>query len=310
MTRFFAFDASTGDKQLDQVRMRPHPPSAQAAGSSPRGHASVRLEPISPKPAQFAPAAPHPDPRDKSTVTRYFRRHGITDMLQTLTEKLIIHLPQNPARFMHQELGEKLSTDSRAEEATARGVCYLRAQLDYQGPEGKRSAIFSRPLGANDAISRQRAVSEAVDTLRRTFWGPEKEHICEPLSDREAEVQADADEAGAVFEEFARAVGAKAISLAKEEAVEIRKDVYRAIEGIELQEKRTQAEVRRLVDDETKHFKEEMTALRDMKRDLMKRGVIPWEDDDDGTRLLGQWVNVRIFISSSFIDTQVCSYHL
>ena len=28
------------------------------------------------------------------------------------------------------------------------------------------------------------------------------------------------------------------------------------------------------------------------------------EDDDDGTRLPGQWVNVRIFLSSSFIDTQ------
>ena len=29
------------------------------------------------------------------------------------------------------------------------------------------------------------------------------------------------------------------------------------------------------------------------------------ESDDDGSRLPGQWVNVRIFISSSFIDTQV-----
>ena len=268
----------------------------------------VRLEPISPKPTQYVP---HTVPAwDKSTVNGYFQRHGITDMFRTLTEKLIVHLPNNPVKFIHKELGEQVSADCRAEEATARGVSYLRAQIDYQGPEGRRSALFSRPLRTNDENSRQRAVSEAVDTLRRTFWGPEKEHICEPLSDREAEVQADADEAGAVFEEFARAVGAEAMSLAEEKAVELGKDVYRAIEEIERQEKRTQAEVRRLVDDETKHFKEEMAALRDMKRDLIKRGVIPWEDDDDGTRLPGQWVNVRIFISSSFIDTQVCSYHL
>ena len=40
------------------------------------------------------------------------------------------------------------------------------------------------------------------------------------------------------------------------------------------------------------------------KRELMKRGVIRWEGDDDGTRLPGQWVSLRIFISSSFIDTQ------
>ena len=263
MTRFFAFDASTGDKQLDQVRMRPHPPSAQAAGSSPRGHASVRLEPISPKPAQFAPAAPHPDPRDKSTVTRYFRRHGITDMLQTLTEKLIMKLPQNPARFMQQELGEKLTTDRRAEEATTRGVSYLRAQIHYEGPEGRQRATFSRPVGSHDTISRERAVSEAVETLRTTFWGHGKE-ICEPLSDRETEVEA--DEAGAVFAELVRTVGAEAISLAKEEAASAKK-------GTAIAEQKAAA-----AQEEAASAKHELmktqTEVNRLKRQLMERGHI------------------------------------
>ena len=231
--------------------MRPHPPWA-AAGSP----LSVRLEPISPKPTQHVQHTVLA--RDKSTVNRYFQRHGITDMLRTLTEKLIVHLPNNPAKFMREELGEQVSTDSRAEEVTARGVCYLRAQLDYQGPEGKRSAIFSRPLGANDAISRQRAVSEAVDTLRRTFWGPEKEHICEPLSDREAEVQADADEAGTVFAEFARAVGAEAISLAEEKA---------AIAEEKWSKKAAIAEEKAAIAE---------TELKRLKRQLMERGHIMW----------------------------------
>jgi len=41
-----------------------------------------------------------------------------------------------------------------------------------------------------------------------------------------------------------------------------------------------------------------------LKRELMRQHVIPWEDDDDGSRLPGQWVNVRLFLSSSFVDTQ------
>ena len=169
---------------------------------------------------------------------------------------------------MREELGEQVSTDSRAEEVTARGVCYLRAQLDYQGPEGKRSAIFSRPLGANDAISRQRAVSEAVDTLRRTFWGPEKEHICEPLSDREAEVQADADEAGTVFAEFARAVGAEAISLAEEKAVIAETEAVTAKEKAAIAEKNAA-----IAKTEAATAKDE---LKRLKRQLMERGHIMW----------------------------------
>ena len=46
------------------------------------------------------------------------------------------------------------------------------------------------------------------------------------------------------------------------------------------------------------------TALAALKRELMRQHVIPWEDDDDGSRLPGQWVNVRLFLSSSFVDTQ------
>ena len=73
----------------------------------------------------------------------------------------------------------------------------------------------------------------------------------------------------------------------------------------------THADVRRLVDEETAHLKAQTTQLaakmaasEELRRELMKRAVIPWEDEDDGTRLPGQWVNVRVFISSSFIDTQ------
>ena len=45
-------------------------------------------------------------------------------------------------------------------------------------------------------------------------------------------------------------------------------------------------------------------AFTALKRELMRQHLIPWEDDDDGSRLPGQWVNVRIFLSSSFVDTQ------
>jgi len=58
----------------------------------------------------------------------------------------------------------------------------------------------------------------------------------------------------------------------KEETRELR----RGIEELQRQEKSTQAEVRRLVDEETIHFKVEMAALKDTKRELMKRGLIPW----------------------------------
>ena len=54
----------------------------------------------------------------------------------------------------------------------------------------------------------------------------------------------------------------------------------------------------------TQLIQEELMGLKKLKRELMRQHLIPWEDDDDGTRLPGQWVNIRVFISSSFIDTQ------
>ena len=171
---------------------------------------------------------------------------------------------------MHQELGEKLSTDSRAEEATARGVSYLRAQIHYEGPEGRQRATFSRPVGSHDTISRERAVSEAVETLRTTFWGHGKE-ICEPLSDRETEVEA--DEAGAVFAELVRTVGAEAISLAKEEAASAKK-------GTAIAEQKAAAaqEEAASAKEEAASAKQELmetqTEMNRLKRQLMERGHI------------------------------------
>lgn len=164
---------------------------------------------------------------------------------------------------MQQELGEKLTTDRRAEEATTRGVSYLRAQIHYEGPEGRQRATFSRPVGSHDTISRERAVSEAVETLRTTFWGHGKE-TCEPLSDRETEVEA--DEAGAVFAELVRTVGAEAISLAKEEAASAKK-------GTAIAEQKAAA-----AQEEAASAKHELmktqTEVNRLKRQLMERGHI------------------------------------
>ena len=44
-------------------------------------------------------------------------------------------------------------------------------------------------------------------------------------------------------------------------------------------------------------------SLAALKRELMRQHVIPWEDDDDGSRLPGQWVNVRLFLSSSSVKS-------
>jgi hypothetical protein len=67
----------------------------------------------------------------------------------------------------------------------------------------------------------------------------------------------------------------------------------------ELERKLLQSEVntKRAMEDARKQFET-------VKAQLMKQHLIAWEDDNDGSRLPGQWVNIRIFLSSSFVDTQ------
>ena len=64
------------------------------------------------------------------------------------------------------------------------------------------------------------------------------------------------------------------------------------------------AETRGELAENKSELAETKSTLAALKRELMRQHLITWEDDDDGTRLPGQWVNVRIFLSSSFVDTQ------
>jgi hypothetical protein len=67
----------------------------------------------------------------------------------------------------------------------------------------------------------------------------------------------------------------------------------------ELERKLVQSEV-----NAEKAMEEARKQFETVKAQLMKQHLIAWEDDNDGSRLPGQWVNIRIFLSSSFVDTQ------
>jgi len=217
---------------------------------------------VRPPAGRQLPPVPRRTPQNRRDANDYVAEHNIRGLLTDLTQKVLLHMPPNPREFLQASLagenGAGNSGEGERVEAGSRGDAFqisVHAECSGVGLTTQRSSV-SRLLSKRNKVEQLRMQVETYDMMRSMLSG--------------AADSASAGSGGAQDQSGAEML--LMMKTLKEETRELR----RGIEELQRQEKSTQAEVRRLVDEETIHFKVEMAALKDTKRELMKRGLIPW----------------------------------
>jgi len=217
---------------------------------------------VRPPAGRQLPPVPRRTPQNRRDANDYVAEHNIRGLMTDLTQKVLLHMPPNPREFLQASLagenGAGNSGEGERVEAGSRGDAFqisVHAECSGVGLTTQRSSV-SRLLSKRNKVEQLRTQVETYDMM------------CSMLSG--AADSASAGSGGAQDQSGAEML--LMMKTLKEETRELR----RGIEELQRQEKSTQAEVRRLVDEETIHFKVEMAALKDTKRELMKRGLIPW----------------------------------
>jgi hypothetical protein len=228
---------------------------------------------VRPPAGRQLPPVPRRTPQNRRDANDYVAEHNIRGLMTDLTQKVLLHMPPNPREFLQASLagenGAGNSGEGERVEAGSRGDAFqisVHAECSGVGLTTQRSSV-SRLLSKRNKVEQLRTQVETYDMMCSMLSG-----AADSASAGSGGAQ---DQSGAEMLLMMKTLKEE-LTRTREGAAKEREELRRGIEELQRQEKSTQAEVRRLVDEETMHFKVEMAALKDTKRELMKRGLIPW----------------------------------